>query len=199
MDGCIKGGYGIAVPQEGGTFKFFYFDGNFFTDTATLNGTGGQLLAYNIVTNTVKSDHVEVTVTGTLTNVFKDSTRVEGKEAGLTYQVINLDTITETDTLALPQTTTAAVTTTTVAEKTASSQQETAVETTNRTSTETKSSESSETSSAKTDVPSYTTLEGYIIDEDCFEYYSDSPGSDIKDCLLMSGCASSGYGIAVPQ
>ena len=94
MKGCIKGGYGIAVPEKDGTYTFYYFNGDFFTDVTNLNGTEGQRLAYDLIKNTQKKDHVVVTVTGKFSGNKKKSTRLDN----VTYPVFNVNTIKE-DTL----------------------------------------------------------------------------------------------------
>jgi len=97
MKGCIKGGYGIAVPKSDGTYQFYYFDGNFFTDTVNLDGTAGQKLAYDeavkIKEKGERSNYLSVTVTGKLSGETKKS--INGTEL---YPVLNLATIEETKT-----------------------------------------------------------------------------------------------------
>lgn len=87
MDACIQGGYGIAVNQPDGSYKFYYFNGKFFTDTKALDGTEGQKLAYDIIKASKKEDNMAVTVTGTFSGETKGS--VGGAE-GVEYKVLNV-------------------------------------------------------------------------------------------------------------
>ena len=80
MDQCIKGGYGVAVPKEDGTYEFYYFDGDFFTDLESLNGTGGQKKAYDYINSIDKTDHIKITVKGNLNNETKQSLNQENTE-----------------------------------------------------------------------------------------------------------------------
>jgi hypothetical protein len=43
------------------------------------------------------------------------------------------------------------------------------------------------------------TFTGYLIDEDCFVYPKTNPATHSQGCLAMKSCASSGYGLAIPQ
>lgn len=96
MDNCIKGGYGIAIPQKDGNFKFYYFDGNFFTNVETLDGTAAQKLAYDIAKATEKNDHIAVTATGSFAGVTKASTRLEGGSYPV-FDIIQLLEATDAD------------------------------------------------------------------------------------------------------
>ena len=62
MPTCAASGYGLAVLQEDGTYKFYYFDGDFAPAA-----TGAQLTAINLIDASTKSDHFYVSVTGILT------------------------------------------------------------------------------------------------------------------------------------
>jgi len=90
MDNCIKGGYGIAVPQTDGSYKFYYLNGKFFTEITTLNGTAGQKLAYDLIVASTKTDHIVVTVKGAFTTgVNKPSINLQGVTYP-TFDAINL-------------------------------------------------------------------------------------------------------------
>lgn len=96
MKACARSGYGIAVPQGDGTYKFYYFDGNFQTGTnlAPVPGTGGQLTALNAIQSSTKTDHISITVTGTLDG----STRINTDAAtadGVYYPVITVSSLAE--------------------------------------------------------------------------------------------------------
>lgn len=54
-----QSGYGVAVAQKDGTYKFYYFDGNFAP-----SATSGQKTAVEILLATTKTDHISVDVTG---------------------------------------------------------------------------------------------------------------------------------------
>jgi hypothetical protein len=91
MKSCAASGYGIAVPQNDGTFKLYYFDGSFATyeNKVFTEGTGTQLKAYNLIKATSKNDHVEVIVMGTLGEETKVS--AEGKS----YNIIKVTSLAE--------------------------------------------------------------------------------------------------------
>jgi len=62
MKGCAASGYGIAVPQNDGSYKFYFFDGNFAPAP-----TDSQLDAVNLINSISKKDQLYISVTGTLT------------------------------------------------------------------------------------------------------------------------------------
>lgn len=94
MKACISGGYGIAVLQGDGTYKFYYFDGNFFSLGSTTDGTGGQKLSYDVILKSTKTNNFLVTVTGHFTDEYKPSINL----TNVNYQVFNVSTITEVQT-----------------------------------------------------------------------------------------------------
>lgn len=94
MNACISGGYGIAVLQGDGTYKFYYFDGNFFSLGSTTDGTGGQKLSYDVILKSTKTNNFLVTVTGHFTDEYKPSINL----TNVNYQVFNVSTITEVQT-----------------------------------------------------------------------------------------------------
>lgn len=99
MKGCIKSGYGIAVLKADGGYKFYYADGDFFTNVvsgAGVGGTGGQKLIYDFVVaqkakfdagTLTKQNYIPVTITGTLLPDEKAST-----QAGVTttYNIVKV-------------------------------------------------------------------------------------------------------------
>lgn len=92
MNGCIKGGYGIAALQQDGSYRFYYFDGDFFTDTETLNGTGGQKTAYDFIVASAKETYLPVVAAGTLEEGVKPSTSSASAD---TYSVLKLNSLRE--------------------------------------------------------------------------------------------------------
>ena len=94
MKACISGGYGIAVLQGDGTYKFYYFDGNFFSLGSTTDGTGGQKLSYDVILKSTKTNNFLVTVSGHFTDQYKPSINL----TNVNYQVFNVSTITEVQT-----------------------------------------------------------------------------------------------------
>ncbi|OPY58393.1 MAG: Endo-1,4-beta-xylanase A precursor [Pelotomaculum sp. PtaU1.Bin035] len=94
MISCAASGFGIAVPQSDGTYKYYYFDGTFAESKAnTFTGNGSQLVAWNLILNTIKQDHVSITVTGTLTGDTKISPYND-----ISYPVITVSSLSEIDT-----------------------------------------------------------------------------------------------------
>ncbi|MBC2580407.1 hypothetical protein [Clostridium sp. DJ247] len=91
MKSCAKSGYGITALQSDGSYKYYYFDGNFatFSDGKTFDGTGSQLTAWNLIQNTTKQNNISVKVTGTLNGDKK--TAADGK----TYEVITVSSLVE--------------------------------------------------------------------------------------------------------
>jgi sulfite exporter TauE/SafE len=86
MSSCTASGYGIAVLQSDGSYKFYFFDGEFAPKAA-----GAQVKAFNIISNTTKKDHVSITVKGTLTG----DTRTSQSGNAVSYPVIKVSSITE--------------------------------------------------------------------------------------------------------
>lgn len=99
MNSCAGSGYGITVKQANGTYKYYYFDGNFATGKGKsfIAGTGAQKTAWDICNNTKKQDHVTVTVTGTLDGSSRTNTNVTFPENqdGINYPVITVKSIIE--------------------------------------------------------------------------------------------------------
>lgn len=85
MEKCAKSGYGIAVPDENGSYEFYYLDGSLITNFETVDATGGQKSAYDYINSTDKADHIKVTVSGSWDNNVKDSS----DSNGTSYKVFN--------------------------------------------------------------------------------------------------------------
>jgi sulfite exporter TauE/SafE len=86
MKSCAASGYGIAVSQSDGTYKFYFFDGTFAP-----NANGVQAQAAVIVKNTSKKNHVTVTVTGTVNG----NTKISPDGDGISYPVISVASLVE--------------------------------------------------------------------------------------------------------
>jgi hypothetical protein len=113
MESCASSGYGLAVLQSDGTYKFYYFDGTFapipktsFSSDSGMSGmdmtdsssapssaaTGGQALAANFITDKVEKSNIPVTVSGSLTD--SKATNPNPKTAdGVYYQLFKADSI----------------------------------------------------------------------------------------------------------
>jgi hypothetical protein len=86
MAGCAASGFGIAVKQEDGTYKFYYFDGNFAPDA-----TDSQLKSIDLIAKTEKTDHIYITVTGKITGEIKKASD------GCEFQLIKVESIMESN------------------------------------------------------------------------------------------------------
>lgn len=86
MAGCAATGYGIAVKQEDSTYKFYVFDGNFAPES-----TAAQLLAVNLINETTKTDHIYITIAGTL------SGKTITADDGSVFQVIEVASMSESN------------------------------------------------------------------------------------------------------
>jgi hypothetical protein len=96
MPTCAHNGYGIAVLNGNGEYDFYFFDGTFYPAAASdPAATGGQALARKITETSTKSNHIAVSVTGTLTDNVRTQTHHDGT-SGADYKVINVQSITET-------------------------------------------------------------------------------------------------------
>jgi hypothetical protein len=118
MKSCASSGYGLAVLQNDGTYKFYYFDGTFAplpsasssansassstgmsgmditgdSSPSTSQATGGQALAASFITDKITNSNVPVTVNGSLTD--SKATNPNSKTAdGVYYQVLKADSI----------------------------------------------------------------------------------------------------------
>jgi len=86
MPACAATGYGIAVPQSDATYKFYYFDGEFAPAA-----TGAQTQAASLINEMTKTDHLYVTVTGTLNgDELKDAN-------GISYPVLTVESLVESN------------------------------------------------------------------------------------------------------
>lgn len=86
MPACAATGYGIAVLQDDGKYKFYFLDGAFAPDA-----TGAQLLAIDLVNETVKNDHISITVVGKLTGATQKASD------GEVFPVINVSSLVESN------------------------------------------------------------------------------------------------------
>ncbi|BAH06014.1 sulfite exporter TauE/SafE family protein [Clostridium kluyveri] len=79
MQACANSGYGMTALRSNGTYKFYYFDGKFATGKGEsfIPGTGTQALAWELINNTNKQDHITVTVTGTLNGDTRTNTNID--------------------------------------------------------------------------------------------------------------------------
>lgn len=120
MKTCASSGYGLAVLQNGGTYKFYYFDGTFAQipvstsssgsssrSSSSMSGmdmasgsfsaptavaTDGQALAASFITDKITKSNIPVTVSGTLTQ--NKALNPNPKSAdGVSYQVLKVDSI----------------------------------------------------------------------------------------------------------
>lgn len=91
MKPCAASGYGITALQSDGSYKFYYFDGDFATyeNKVFTNGTGAQLSAWNLIQNTTKKNNITIKVTGKLNGNTKAA--ADGKS----YPVITLSSLVE--------------------------------------------------------------------------------------------------------
>jgi hypothetical protein len=65
---------------------FYYFDGEFITDEKKLNGTDGQLAAFNFIQQSEIEDHIAIKVTGQ----FTDTQKVSAINDTLSYGIFKL-------------------------------------------------------------------------------------------------------------
>ena len=86
MTGCAATGYGIAVKQSQNTYKFYAFDGKFAPEASD-----GQLLAVKLVDATTRTDHIYITVSGTLSDK-----NIRAND-GTLFQVIDVTSLRESD------------------------------------------------------------------------------------------------------
>lgn len=84
MSSCAASGYGIAVKQSDGSYKFYFFDGEFAP-----KASGSQVQAYNLILKTAKKNHVAITVTGILKGNSKTASD------GISYPVITVSSLSE--------------------------------------------------------------------------------------------------------
>lgn len=86
MPACAATGYGIAVKQDDGAYKFYVFDGSFAPEASD-----AQLLAADLVNATIKNDHIYITVTGILSG---DTIKADG---GTQFKVIKVSSMSESN------------------------------------------------------------------------------------------------------
>lgn len=99
MKSCAGSGYGITVKQEDGTYKYYYFDGEFASGTKTnfVVGTGTQKAAWDLIQNTKKQNHVTIKVTGTIDGSKRTNTNVisTANQDDVYYPVIKVTSLEE--------------------------------------------------------------------------------------------------------
>lgn len=118
MKSCASSGYGLAVLQNDGRYKFYYFDGTFApalsasssantsssssgmsgmamtgdSSPSTSQATGGQALAASFINDKISKANIPITVSGSLTA--SKATNPNSKTAdGVYYQVLKADSI----------------------------------------------------------------------------------------------------------
>ncbi len=84
MPTCAATGYGIAVAQNDGSYRFYYFDGAFAP-----NATNSQAKAVQLINDTVKKDHIAISVTGKMNGDFKTAAD------GFSYLILSATGMTE--------------------------------------------------------------------------------------------------------
>ncbi|MHB1483244.1 MAG: hypothetical protein ACYCYI_01145 [Saccharofermentanales bacterium] len=87
MAGCAASGFGVAVKQDDGSYKFYFLDGTFAPAAAD-----GQLKAMNLINNTTKKDHIYISVTGSLTGK-----SIKYEKNGVSYPVFKISSISESN------------------------------------------------------------------------------------------------------
>jgi len=98
MPNCASSGYGIAVLQTDGYYKFYYFDG----DISTVNkgkrekvATNGQEKAWDFIKSSVVDKNVPVTVKAMLTNNTRTNPSIKTAD-GIKYPVLHVESINTT-------------------------------------------------------------------------------------------------------
>jgi len=98
MPNCASSGYGIAVLQADGYYKFYYFDG----DISTVNkgkreevATNGQEKAWDFIKNSVVDRNVPVTVKAMLTSNTRTNPSTKTAD-GIKYSVLHVESINTT-------------------------------------------------------------------------------------------------------
>lgn len=95
MPNCAASGYGIAVLENNGYYKFYYLEGEISTVSKGKRiekATKGQEKAWNFIKDTVLDTNVPVTVKGTLSNTTKTNPNTRTAD-GITYPVVIVDSI----------------------------------------------------------------------------------------------------------
>lgn len=95
MTGCAHTGYGISVLNNQGEYDFYFFDGEFYPAAAgDPAAAGGQALARTIVETSIKTNHIAVQVSGTLTGATRIQTYHDGT-LGAKYPEISVSSLQE--------------------------------------------------------------------------------------------------------
>lgn len=99
MKQCAGSGYGVTVKQADGTYKYYYFDGDFASGTMKnfIVGTGAQKTSWDLINNTKKQDHVTIKVTGTIDGSTRTNTNVisQASQDDIYYPVIKVISLEE--------------------------------------------------------------------------------------------------------
>ena len=83
MKSCAASGYGIGVQQSDGTYKFYFFDGEF-----SPKATGTQVKAKDLIDKSIKNTHISISIKGILNG---DTKTVDGVK----YPVITVSSLVE--------------------------------------------------------------------------------------------------------
>lgn len=95
MPECASSGFGIAISQNDGSYKFYYFNGDISTATQGKyddNATEGQKIAWEFIKTNIKSNNVLVEVTGNITGNKRTNPNEETAD-GIYYDEINVKDI----------------------------------------------------------------------------------------------------------
>lgn len=96
MPSCAASGYGLAVPQSDGTYRFYYFDGAISTvsaaDERVDDADGGQRLAWEFINESIEKQASPVTVTGRLTGETRTNPDPETAD-GIYYEILQVVSI----------------------------------------------------------------------------------------------------------
>lgn len=93
MPTCASSGYGIAVKNDDGSYKFYYFDGQISGLTQLGyridNATGGQKLAWDYIDKNTNLAYFRITVTGVLTGEKRENPNPDTAD-GIKYEVVKV-------------------------------------------------------------------------------------------------------------
>ena len=98
MANCASSGYGIAVLQSDGYYKFYYFDGDISTVSKGKReevATNGQEKAWDFIKSSVMDKNVPVTVKAMLTNNTRTNPSTKTSD-GIKYPVLHVESINTT-------------------------------------------------------------------------------------------------------
>jgi sulfite exporter TauE/SafE len=94
MPSCAASGYGLAVKQRDGSYKFYYFDGNIAADAGDTpkGATGGQKAAWNFINSSIPDGNIAVKVSGTLSGKTCTNPDIDSAD-GKFYPVLTVSSI----------------------------------------------------------------------------------------------------------